>query len=126
MQFLDGKLLFSASDLVNLLGCRHATCLDLRNLTDEVVIPERDAATVLWIWTKLVNDEAERDRAEMPFCPLAECASPPAGSGRVRIQVIGLKGLGGRRHGCVAAHERQRSSARQIHTSRDENDADPT
>jgi hypothetical protein len=47
MQFLDGKLLFSASDLVNFLGCRHATYLDLRNLTDEVVIPERDAATVL-------------------------------------------------------------------------------
>ena len=35
------------SDLVNFLGCRHATYLDLRNLTDEVVIPERDAATVL-------------------------------------------------------------------------------
>ena len=47
MQFLDGKLLLSASDLVNFLGCRHATYLDLRNLTDEVVIPERDAATVL-------------------------------------------------------------------------------
>src|ERR1700752_1950491 len=47
MQFLDGKLLFSASDLVNFLGCRHATYLDLRNLADEVAIPERDAATVL-------------------------------------------------------------------------------
>ncbi len=47
MQFLDGKLLFSASDLVNFLGCRHATYLDLRNLTDEVVIPEREAATDL-------------------------------------------------------------------------------
>jgi predicted RecB family nuclease len=47
MQFLDGKLLLSASDLVNFLGCRHATYLDLRNLADEVVIPERDAATVL-------------------------------------------------------------------------------
>ena len=47
MQFLRGKLLFSASDLVNFLGCRHATYLDLRNLTDEVVIPEREAATDL-------------------------------------------------------------------------------
>jgi hypothetical protein len=47
MQFLDGKLLFSASDLVNFLGCKHATYLDLRNLADEVAIPERDAATVL-------------------------------------------------------------------------------
>jgi hypothetical protein len=47
MQFRDGKLLFSASDLVNFLGCRHATYLDLRNLADQVAIPERDAATVL-------------------------------------------------------------------------------
>ena len=47
MQFLDGKLLLSASDLVNFLGCRHATYLDLRDLTDPVEIPERDAATVL-------------------------------------------------------------------------------
>ena len=47
MQFLDGKLLFSASDLVNFLGCKHATYLDIRNLADEVAIPERDAATVL-------------------------------------------------------------------------------
>src|SRR5438477_9072774 len=56
MQFLDGKLLFSASDLVNFLGCRHATYLDLRSLTDEVVIPERDAATVL-IFQKGIEHE---------------------------------------------------------------------
>src|ERR1700752_1681848 len=56
MQFLDGKLLFSASDLVNFLGCRHATYLDIRNLTDEVVIPERDAATVL-IFEKGIEHE---------------------------------------------------------------------
>jgi uncharacterized protein len=47
MQILDGSLLLSASDLVNFLGCRHATHLDLRDLTDPVDISERDAATVL-------------------------------------------------------------------------------
>ena len=47
MQFFGGELLFSATDLVNFLGCRHATYLDLRDLTDPVEIPERDAATVL-------------------------------------------------------------------------------
>jgi uncharacterized protein len=47
MQFLDGKLLMSASDLVNFLGCKHATYLDLRDLTDPVAIPKRDAATIL-------------------------------------------------------------------------------
>jgi predicted RecB family nuclease len=47
MQILDGRLLLSATDLVNFLGCRHATYLDLRDLTDPVEIPARDAATVL-------------------------------------------------------------------------------
>jgi hypothetical protein len=55
VQFLDGKLLFSASDLVNYLGCRHATYLDLRlrSLADEVAITERDTLRLVWIWTKL-------------------------------------------------------------------------
>jgi hypothetical protein len=47
MQFLGGKLLFSASDLVNFLGWKHATYLDLRNRADETVIPETGAVTVL-------------------------------------------------------------------------------
>ena len=47
MQILAGNLLLSATDLVNFLGCRHSTYLDLRDLTDPVEIPERDAATIL-------------------------------------------------------------------------------
>ena len=47
MQIVGGRLLLSASDLVNFLGCRHATYLDRRNLADQVEIPERDAATSL-------------------------------------------------------------------------------
>jgi uncharacterized protein len=70
MQIVGGRLLLSASDLVNFLGCRHATYLDRRNLADQVEIPERDAATVL-IFEKglehkakglrVVEVEAERD-----------------------------------------------------------------
>jgi predicted RecB family nuclease len=56
MQFLGGKLLLSASDLVNFLGCRHATYLDLRNLIDEVVISEGETATVL-IFEKGIEHE---------------------------------------------------------------------
>jgi hypothetical protein len=52
MQFLDGKLLFSATDLVNFFGCRHATYLDLRSLADEVAISERDTLRLVGIWTK--------------------------------------------------------------------------
>src|SRR5438045_504750 len=47
MQILAGKLLLSATDPVNFLGCRHGSFLDLRDLTDPVEINERDAATVL-------------------------------------------------------------------------------
>ena len=46
MQILAGRLLLSASDLVNFLGCRHATYLDLGDLTDPVELPKHDAATV--------------------------------------------------------------------------------
>src|ERR1700740_846568 len=47
MQILAGNLLRSASDLVNFLGCRHAPSLDIRDLTNPVELPRRDAATVL-------------------------------------------------------------------------------
>jgi predicted RecB family nuclease len=56
MQILVGRLLLSATDLVNFLGCRHATYLDLRDLTDPVEIPTRDAATVL-IFEKGIEHE---------------------------------------------------------------------
>jgi hypothetical protein len=56
MQILDGRPLLSATDLVNFLGCRHATYLDLRDLTDPVELPERDAATVL-IFEKGIEHE---------------------------------------------------------------------
>jgi hypothetical protein len=56
MQFLDGKLLFSASDLINFLGCKHATYLDLGDLNHPVTILERDAATLL-IFEKGIEHE---------------------------------------------------------------------
>jgi predicted RecB family nuclease len=56
MQIIDGRLLLSATDLVNFLGCRHATWLDLGDLTDPTEIPPRDAATVL-IFEKGIEHE---------------------------------------------------------------------
>jgi len=56
MQVLGGRLLLSATDLVNFLGCRHATYLDLRDLTDPMQLPERDAATAL-IFEKGIEHE---------------------------------------------------------------------
>ena len=34
MRTFDNRRLYSASDLVNFLGCGHATALDVRQLTD--------------------------------------------------------------------------------------------
>ncbi len=42
MQLHDGTTLFSASDLVNFMGCAHSTVLDLRQLTNKVAIPPDD------------------------------------------------------------------------------------
>ena len=56
MQILDGRLLLSATDLVNFLGCRHATFLDLRDLIDPAELPEPDAATAL-IFAKGIEHE---------------------------------------------------------------------
>ena len=43
----NGATLFSASDLVNFLGCAHATFLDLGNLEVPTLFPPDDDATVL-------------------------------------------------------------------------------
>jgi hypothetical protein len=46
------EALFSASDLVNYLGCRHATYSTSDSLADEVAISERYTLRLVWIWTK--------------------------------------------------------------------------
>ena len=47
MRIRDGQRLFSASDLVNFLGCPHATTLDLRQLEDPVALADDDPQLVL-------------------------------------------------------------------------------
>jgi predicted RecB family nuclease len=56
MQIFDGRLLLSATDLVNFLGCRHATYLNLRDLTNPAELPEPDASTAL-IFEKGIEHE---------------------------------------------------------------------
>ncbi len=43
----EGQIRFSASDLVNFLGCRHATFLDLRQLVAPVKLAEADSTRKL-------------------------------------------------------------------------------
>jgi len=42
MRTLEGQLLFSASDLVNFLGCRHATVLDRKHLEEPMQVAAED------------------------------------------------------------------------------------
>src|SRR3546814_308697 len=41
------QTIFSASDLVNFMGCAHATVLDVRNLTNPASFPKDDEMAVL-------------------------------------------------------------------------------
>jgi len=41
------QLIFSASDLINFMGCAHATFLDIRNLAAPIAFPPDDEAAVL-------------------------------------------------------------------------------
>lgn len=47
MRIVDRSRLYSASDLVNYMGCDHATLFDLRQLTHPVDLPADDAYTLL-------------------------------------------------------------------------------
>ena len=42
MRIFNDQLLFSASDLVNFLGCRHATVLDRRHLEEPMPVAAED------------------------------------------------------------------------------------
>lgn len=66
MRIHEGRRLYSASDLVNFLGCTHATSLDLRQLTDPVDLPPEDPQTKLLQKKGLEHerDFLERLRAE--------------------------------------------------------------
>lgn len=47
MQSRNGATLFSASDLVNFMGCAHATVLDLRQLEEPVGFPPDNEQAML-------------------------------------------------------------------------------
>ncbi len=67
MQINGGKLLFSASDLVAFLGCRHATLLDLRAARGGAKAPEQHDAQTELLQQKGLEHEAaylERLRSE--------------------------------------------------------------
>lgn len=62
----ESVTLFSASDLVNFMGCAHATFLDLRNLDAPIAFPPEDAQTKMLQEKGFEHERAylERLRAE--------------------------------------------------------------
>ena len=66
MRIHEGERLYSASDLVNFLGCAHNTALDARQLTDRIDLPPDDALTKLLQKKGLEHEQAflQRLRAE--------------------------------------------------------------
>ena len=66
MQTRDAATLFSASDLVNFMGCAHATVLDMRQLVNPVAIPPDDDQAKLLQEKGIEHERAylERLRAE--------------------------------------------------------------
>lgn len=66
MQSRNGTTLFSASDLVNFMGCAHATVLDLRQLVEPVDFPPDGEQAVLLQEKGLEHERAylERLKAE--------------------------------------------------------------
>lgn len=66
MRMIDGQRLYSAGDLVNFLGCTHATVLDLGHLVTPVAFPADDEVTVLLQEKGIEHERAflERLKAE--------------------------------------------------------------
>lgn len=61
MRNVDGATLYSASDLINFLGCAHATVRDLRQLTAPVALPPDDEQAVL------LQEKGINSRARLPL-----------------------------------------------------------
>lgn len=69
---LDGQLLFSASDLVNFLGCTHASALDLANLDNPQSFESDDEETQLLQRLGIAHEQAYLERLRSEGRSIAE------------------------------------------------------
>jgi uncharacterized protein len=75
MRIYQNRRLYSASDLVNFLGCVHATALDVRQLTDPVEFPPEDAQTRLLQEKGLAHERAYLEALRQGGRSVAEVSS---------------------------------------------------
>ena len=71
----SGATLFSASDLVNFMGCAHATFLDLCNLKVPVLFPPNNDATLLLQQKGIEHERAYLERLKAEGRTVFEIAS---------------------------------------------------
>lgn len=83
MRLVDSDKLFSASDLVNFLGCAHATALDLRQLVAPVAVPPDDDQAVLLQENGIAHERAYLGRLRAEGRSVVEI--PDAGDLATRV-----------------------------------------
>jgi uncharacterized protein len=75
MRLVDGAHLFSATDLVNFLGCAHATVLDLRQLTNPVELSDDDGHAKLLQEKGMEHERAYLSRLQNEGCAVADLSA---------------------------------------------------
>ena len=90
-QHPDGQL-YSASDLVNFLGCGHATALDVRQLTDPVDFPPDSAQTVLLQEKGIEHERAFLEQLRAEGRAVVEIASDGTLEERVERTLHAMRG----------------------------------
>jgi predicted RecB family nuclease len=92
MRNLDGAILFSASDLVNFMGCGHATRLDLANLTAPRAFPPDDPTAVLLQEKGIEHERAYLARLKEEGRSIVEIAAEGTPSSRAAATVAAMRG----------------------------------
>jgi predicted RecB family nuclease len=86
----NGGLIFSATDLVNFLGCRHATFLDRRNLDQPMPLGEVDPLLVLLQQKGIAHEQRYLEKLKAEGHEIVEIAAegPQAGRHAATIQAM--------------------------------------
>lgn len=91
MRLVNGARLYSASDLVNYMGCDHATLLDLHQLDQPIDIAEDDAYTVLLQEKGLEHERAYLESLRRSGRAIVEVPSGDDLETRARLTIEALQ-----------------------------------
>src|SRR5437773_413323 len=92
MRKIGGRILFSATDLVNFLGCRHCSWLDLKDLEQPLEKAEDDAEAILLKEKGLEHERAYVERLREQGLAVAEIPQGLSIEERVRATEAEMAG----------------------------------